>query len=219
MRAARAAFACLALGAAFLAGPAFAQRGSGTPGEFDFYVLALSWSPHYCEAQGDSRGSSQCEPGRNLGFVVHGLWPQYDRGYPSNCGGNRFVPRYALDEAKGVFPEEGLARHEWRQHGTCSGLAPTEYFRAARAARDKVRIPEAMAALDHDSRTTPQAIERAFSEANPGLRPDMMSVQCSRGALKEVRICLTRDLRAFTRCPEIDRRACRFGPIRVSAPR
>lgn len=219
MRAARAALACLALAAVFLAGPALAQRGGGTPGEFDFYVLALSWSPNYCEARGDSRGSPQCEPGRNLGFVVHGLWPQYERGYPSNCGGNRSAPRYALDEAKGVFPDEGLARHEWRQHGTCSGLPPSAYFRAVRTARDKVRIPEAMAALDRDSRTTPQAIERAFSEANPGLRPDMISVQCSRGALKEVRICLTRDLRTFTSCPEIDRRACRFGPIRVSAPR
>ena len=221
MRAPRPFAAVLALAAALfaLASPALAQRGGGTPGEFDFYVLALSWSPNYCEVQGDRPGSRQCEPGRNLGFVVHGLWPQYDRGYPSNCGAERFVPRYALDEAKGVYPDEGLARHEWRQHGTCSGLSPTEYFRAVRAARDKVRIPEAMTALDRDSETTPQANERAFSDANPGLRPDMMSVQCRRGALQEVRICMTRDLRSFASCPEVDRRACRFGPVRVSAPR
>ena len=94
--------------------PAAAQRGGGTPGQFDYYVLALSWSPNYCEVQGERRGSRQCDPGRNLGFVVHGLWPQYERGFPSNCGTDRFIPRAALDEARGVFPDEGLARHEWR---------------------------------------------------------------------------------------------------------
>jgi ribonuclease T2 len=201
------------------AGPAAAQRGGGTPGEFDFYVLALSWSPNYCETRGDRRGGRQCDPGRRLGFVVHGLWPQYERGFPSACGSERFVPRAALEEAEGVFPDEGLARHEWRQHGTCSGLAPSAYFRAVRAARDKVRVPEAMSALEGDGQTSPQAIEQAFSAANPGLRPDMVSVQCRGGALQEVRICLSRDLRSFVRCPEVDRRACRFGPIRVTAPR
>lgn len=203
----------------FIASPASAQRGGGTPGTFDFYVLALSWSPNYCETKGGQRGSRQCESGSNLRFVVHGLWPQYDRGFPSNCGTDRFVPRSALDEAGGVFPDEGLARHEWRQHGTCSGLPPSEYFRAVRAARDKVRIPEALASLDHESRTTPMAIERAFMDANPGLRLDMVSVQCRKGNLEEVRICLTRDLRGFTSCPDVDRRACRFGPVRVTAPR
>ena len=211
----RAFVAALALFAGV--GGAVAQRGGGTPGEFDFYVLALSWSPTYCQTEGGRRSSRQCETGRNPGFVVHGLWPQYERGFPSQCGGERFVPRAALDEAEGVFPEEGLARHEWRQHGTCSGLAPSAFFRAVRSARDKVRIPEAMNALARDGETTPAAIERAFAEANPGLRPDMMSVQCRRGALQEVRICMTRDLRDFTRCPEVDRRACRFGPVRVPA--
>ena len=198
-------------------GGAAAQRGGGTPGEFDFYVLALSWSPTYCQNEGGQRSSRQCESGRNPGFVVHGLWPQYGRGFPSQCGGERFVPRAALDEAADVFPEEGLARHEWRQHGTCSGLAPSAFFRAVRTARDKVRIPDAMNALSRDGETTPAASERAFAEANPGLRPDMMSVQCRRGALQEVRICMTRDLRDFTRCPDVDRRACRFGPVRVPA--
>ncbi|WP_133769959.1 ribonuclease T2 family protein [Enterovirga rhinocerotis] len=202
--------------------PAEAQRrggGGGTPGEFDFYVLALSWSPNYCETRGDRRGSRQCEPGRNLGFVVHGLWPQYERGFPSECGAERFVPRAALDEAAGVFPEEGLARHQWRRHGTCSGLAPSAFFRAVRTARERITIPEALTALDRTGETTPLAIERAFVDANPGLRTDMMSVQCRQGALQEVRICFSRDLRSFRPCPEVDRRACRFGPIRVSAPR
>ncbi len=212
----------LALAASLVgaASPAGAQgRSGGTPGEFDFYVLALSWSPGFCETTGDRRGSRQCEAGRRLGFVVHGLWPQYERGFPSRCGPERALPRPALDEAGDVFPEESLARYEWRQHGTCSGLGPSEYMRAVRETRAKIRVPEALADLGEDGRTSPQAIERAFSEANPGLRSDMMSVQCGRGALQEVRICFTRDLRSFRPCPEVDRRSCRFGPIRVGAPR
>ena len=212
----------LALAAALLAvaGDASAQprRGGDVPGEFDFYVLALSWSPGFCDGAEGRRDQRQCEPGRRLGFVVHGLWPQYERGFPSRCGPDRFVPREALSEAEGVFPDERLARYEWREHGTCSGLGPREFFRAAREARDKVRVPEALAALDRDGETTPQGIERAFSEANPGLRADMMSVQCRRGALQEVRICLSRDLRDFRPCAQVDRAACRIGQIRVTAP-
>jgi ribonuclease T2 len=191
----------------------------GTPGAFDFYVLALSWSPGFCTATGDSRGSAQCQAGRKLGFVVHGLWPQYEHGYPSNCAGGRNAPRYAIEEAERVYPDSGLARHEWRTHGTCSGLSPTAYFAAVREARAKVTIPDPLANLAQDGQTTPQNIERAFTAVNAGLRPDAMSVVCRRGALQEVRICMDRDLRGFRACPEVDQQACRFGPIRVEAPR
>jgi ribonuclease T2 len=197
--------------------PASAEERGGAPGRFDFYVLALSWSPNYCES--DRRRSQQCESGRRLGFVVHGLWPQHERGFPTECGAERGLPRAALDAAGGVFPDEGLARHQWRRHGTCSGLGPGEYMQAVRDARAKIRIPEPLSELAQDGETSPQAVERAFVGSNPGLRADMMSVQCRRGALQEVRICLTRDLRAFRPCPEVDRRSCRVGPIRVTAPR
>ena len=212
-----AALAILALAAAT---PLGAQERRGAPGDFDFYVLALSWSPEFCASrEGERRGSTQCEPGRNPGFVTHGLWPQYERGYPSACGADRFVPRAALDEALEVYPERGLAIHEWRTHGTCSGLSPSAYFRAVREARGKVAIPDPLLRVTRDADTTPQSIERAFGQANPGLRPDMMSVGCRRGALQEVRICMDKDLRSFRPCPEIDRQACRFGPIRITAPR
>jgi ribonuclease T2 len=209
----------LALLLAVASGPAATQERGGTPGEFDFYVLALSWSPGFCESAGDRRGATQCQPGRKLGFVVHGLWPQYDRGFPSSCAGAREAPRYAVDEAADLFPDRGLARHEWRRHGTCSGLSPTEYFRAVRRAREKVAIPDPLVALGEAGRTTPQNLERAFAAANPGLRPDMMSVVCRRDALQEVRICMDRDLRGFRSCPEVDRSGCRVGPIRIDAPR
>ncbi len=198
----------------------FGQRSSA-PGDFDFYVLALSWSPGFCELDGDrARNREQCGDGAGLRLVVHGLWPQNERGYPSDCGpAGRSPSRIALEQAEGVFPTEGLARYEWRKHGTCTGSSPSEYFRDVRRARDKIAIPPALAKADRDQTWTAIDIERAFAAANPGLRPDMMSVACKRGVLQEVRICLTKDLRDFRTCQQIDRSGCRARDFTVVAPR
>ena len=62
-----------------------ARRLGGGDGDFDFYVLALSWSPSYCAIEGDGADPAQCANGRPYAFVVHGLWPQYEKGYPRDC--------------------------------------------------------------------------------------------------------------------------------------
>lgn len=198
----------------------FQQRG-GTPGDFDFYVLALSWSPGFCELDGDrTRNREQCADGSGLRFVVHGLWPQNERGYPSDCGPSGRTPsRIALERAEGLFPSESLARYQWRKHGTCSGSSPSDYFDDVRRAREKVSIPPALAKAEREQRWTAIDLERAFVAANPGLRADMMSVACRRGVLQEVRICFSKDLRGFRTCPEVDRAGCRTREITVSAPR
>jgi ribonuclease T2 len=190
------------------------------PGEFDFYVLALTWSPGFCALEGERRGRSQCEPGRGVGFAVHGLWPQLARGYPVECEPSGRVPSApAREEARGLFADEALARHQWRRHGTCSGKSPAAYFRDVRTARDRVNIPEQFRSPSQDATMTPAEIERGFAAANPGLRPDMMAVVCRRGLLQEVRICFDKTLRGFHRCPEVDRGGCGFGEIRVEAAR
>ena len=193
----------------------------GEPGAFDFYVLALSWSPGFCELEGGrDRNREQCEEGAGLGFVVHGLWPQNERGFPSECGpAGRTPSRIALDQARGLFPSEGLARHQWRKHGTCAGSSPGDYFADTRRARDKIVIPPALAKAERDQNWTAIDLERAFVAANPGLRTDMMSIACRRGVLQEVRICLSKDLRDFRMCGEVDRSGCRTRDITVNAPR
>lgn len=222
-RLSRAASALAAL--AFGVAPAFAQDeggfNRGAPGVFDFYVLALSWSPTYCEsADVSGRDARQCAPGRGLGFVVHGLWPQYNRGFPSNCSAFERAPtRQAMEVAGQVYPSEGLARYEWRKHGTCSGLDPAAYFGAARNAKAAVTIPEAFRKPGAETRTAPADIARQFAAANQGLRTDMMSVVCNRGQLQEVRICFSKDLRGFTSCPEVARRGCRSPEIAVGPAR
>ena len=215
---------CAALAAAWLllTLPGAAQAPSearGAPMEqFDFYVLALSWSPGFCEISGSR--SRQCDDGTGLGFVTHGLWPQQEQGYPAFCEpSGRFVPQAAMNDAKGVFPDDNLARYQWRKHGTCSGESPSGYFRAVRQARDFVRIPDGFKDLVSRARVLPSEIEQAFIRVNPGLRPDMISVSCGRRILQEVRICLDRDLRGFRQCPEVDRDGCRAGEIAIPAVR
>jgi ribonuclease T2 len=187
-------------------------------GQFDFYVLALSWSPGFCENSGSR--SQQCSSGSGLGFVTHGLWPQREQGYPSFCEpGGRFVPQTSIAESQGLFPDDNLARYQWRKHGTCTGETPSGYFRAVRRARDLVRIPDSLKALDSRSKVLPSEIEGAFIGSNPGLRADMISVSCGRRIFQEVRICLDKDLRGFRQCPEVDRDGCRSGEITVPAVR
>lgn len=188
----------------FLGQPAPAQDA---PGRFDFYVLALSWSPSHCEtARGKSR--EQCESGRPYAFVVHGLWPQHESGYPQDC----VVPAPRIDDAliRGMLdlmPERGLVIHEWRRHGTCSGLAAEDYFKLVRRARERVGIPKIFHKIDGYVIVSPDEVENAFVAVNDGLQRDMIAVTCDERRLREVRICLAKDL-AFRSCPEIDRRAC-----------
>lgn len=202
-------------------GPGFGRsgpspRGASVPGQFDFYVLSLSWSPGFCQTGGAQKGRDQCNAGANLGFVVHGLWPQYDHGFPSDCGGAQRAPsRIALATTDGVYPDEGLARYEWRKHGTCSGLSPTDYFANAKAARDAVVVPQPFKDAHQDQRWAPVDVERAFIASNPRLRPGMLAAVCQHGVMEEVRICFTKDLKSFQACPEVARDRCRAPAMSV----
>lgn len=191
--------------------------GALAPGAFDFYLLALSWSPGFCEVGGGQRPNRQCEPGAKLGFVVHGLWPQFERGYPLDCEGVSSPSQIALDHAKDLYPDLRLARYEWRKHGTCSGRSPSDYFADVARAREMIVIPTAFAKPDAAQTFSPIDIERAFIAANPRLRPGMLAIGCRRDVLEDVKLCLSKDLREFRACPEVVRRSCRREEIRVPA--
>lgn len=183
--------------------------GSG----FDFYVLALSWSPSYCEAEGAEANRQQCEGGRPYAFVVHGLWPQFERGFPENCQvDDREVDNATLRSLYDLMPSAGLIRHQWRKHGSCSGLDQDDYFSVLRAARESVAIPARYRHLDDYLNVDPDTVEADFRKANPGLPANAAAVTCDNRYLREVRICLTRDLE-FRSCPEIDRRGCRRSDV------
>ena len=209
--------------------PAEAQRPTPRPasraetptnapsGDFDYYVLALSWSPSYCEAEATERDRMQCG-GRPFHFIVHGLWPQNDRGYPEDCAtAAPRVPDALVNEMLDIMPSRGLVGHQWRAHGACSGLSQEDYFAAVRAAYEGVDIPDRFEALSAPLVTSPSDVARAFLDANRGrLTPDAVVVTCGGGnRLDEVRLCMTKDLR-FRPCGEQTLRGqCRRDQVRM----
>jgi ribonuclease T2 len=208
-----AAFAVFLLAVALSSAPAQEQRSQqqrNQPGKFDFYVLSLSWSPSFCK-DSEERGresNEQCR-GRPYSFVVHGLWPQYERGFPRDCQ----VPaprlnRDTMTSMLDLMPAPRLVYHEWDQHGTCSGLEAAAYFDLVRRAREAVKIPEPYAAPKTTLTVAPDDVEDAFVKANPGLSRTGVAVTCGSTRLSEVRICLGKDLK-FRDCGEIDRRTCK----------
>ncbi len=190
-------------------------RHAGVPvGQgFDFYVLALSWSPSYCEAEGERANGQQCKAGRPYAFVVHGLWPQFERGYPENCPtGNSDVSSDTLRGLYDLMPSAGLIRYQWRKHGACSGLNQQDYFEVLRAARQKIEVPAEFRRLEAYKTLAPAQAERAFLQSNPTMTADSVAVTCDRRYLREIRICMTKGLE-FRACPEVDRRACRLDKV------
>jgi ribonuclease T2 len=186
------------------------DRRQNQPGQFDYYVLALSWSPSFCAASAE-RGrepKEQCGA-RPFSFVVHGLWPQYERGFPEFCLHpsprlDRNVMRSMLD----LMPAPGLIYSEWDKHGTCSGLNARAYFDTVRKAHALVKIPEPYLDPQRPLTVSPDQVEEAFVQANPGLPRDGIAVTCDTRRLSEVRVCLNKDF-SFRGCEEINRRACR----------
>jgi ribonuclease T2 len=188
------------------------DRRQNAPGEFDFYVLSLSWSPSFCEEAdergGGRRSQAQCG-GRPFSFVVHGLWPQYENGFPEYCvRPSPRLDRNIMTSMLDLMPAPGLIFNEWDKHGTCSGLSSRAYFETIRKARSAVKIPPEYLELSEARTVAPADIEDAFIKVNPGLSNSAIAVTCNRTRLSEVRICLNKDLQ-FRACDEIDRRACR----------
>ena len=165
-------------------------------GQFDYYALVLSWSPSYCAENGD-RNEQQCDrrDGRRYSFVLHGLWPQYNRGYPSACHLPRrpFVPDNVIASMLDIMPSRGLVIHEYRTHGTCSGLAPAQYFSTAHRLFDGITIPQRFHNPVDPQYAAPSEIRDAFLRANPKLSKDMLAVVCNGKNLQEIRICFSKD--------------------------
>jgi ribonuclease T2 len=195
------------------------SRAQDTAGEFDYYVLSLSWSPNWCALEGDDRDSPQCVDGTGLGWVLHGLWPQYENGYPQDCRTRFNAPtRRQTQDMADIMGTSGLAWYQWNKHGVCSGLSPTDFYRLARLAYDSITMPAVFMALDDTVALPASVVEEAFLRDNPGMARDQITVTCRSGLIQEARICLTRDLE-LRRCGADVSRDCTledavFEPVR-----
>ena len=182
-------------------------------GRFDYYTLSLSWSPTYCRSDQGQRNPSQCGPGRRFAFVVHGLWPQYVRGWPDFCRTRqRWVAQQQIDRMMDIMPSKGLIIHQWKKHGTCSGLDQRDYFRLTRALFDRVKIPARYLSPTDPVLVSPNQLVSDFVKTNRELRAEMISVQCGnqrdRSNLRELRICFNRK-GDFVACGPNEKRQCR----------
>ena len=180
-----------------------------TPSGFDYYLLNLSWSPEFCHSH-----PSAMECGTHAAFVLHGLWPQKNDGsYPENCSS---APGPADPTAyKDIYPDEGLLRHEWQTHGTCSGLGADEFFSAARTAYRSIAIPPKLVSLSSQTMMPPEEILGLFAAINPAIPSSSLALSCGNNYLTAVEVCLDKSLHAIA-CPGI--RSCRANVVRIPPP-
>jgi len=185
------------LGATLLVAPVTArwdgERDDRT-GQFDYFVLSLSWSPEHC-ADDRKADQLQCSASRPYGFVVHGLWPQSEDGSIESCAGGGGLERSTVDDMLDIMPSRSLVRHEWKTHGVCSGMPPADYFAKVRAARARVHIPEAYQDPRRARYVDAKEVRKEFSQANPDFELGGFAVICRQRHLREVRVCLDKDLR------------------------
>lgn len=175
------------------------RADTDTAGVFDYYVLSLSWSPNWCLREGDAKQSPQCTPRENeaakLGWILHGLWPQFEAGWPQYCQtAHRPPSRTETGEMSDIMGTSGLAWHQWKKHGTCSGLPSDAYFAKSRTAYEAINRPAVLRKLPHAVNLPAHVVEEAFLEANPQLSADMITITCQADHIQEARICLTKDL-------------------------
>jgi ribonuclease T2 len=199
------------------------RSGDAAPGVFDYYLLSLSWSPAFCLQSPDS---AECQGPRRFGFIVHGLWPQNERGWPEHCAGDSVVPESVAQQIADLMPSRQLVVHEWSAHGTCSGLTPADFFALVRRAYTRVAIPRSVGGPGAPVEEAPATIVAEFQRVNPDFPAQSVAATCSRqGAprLSEVHVCFDRDLNPRACSADALREACRAAsvivpPVRTPMP-
>jgi ribonuclease T2 len=206
--------------ALILALTAVTARAEGErAGDFDYFVMALSWSANWCAIEGDARNSPQCDAAEDHGWILHGLWPQFHRGYPSFCQTAKRAPSRSMTaEMADIMGTGGLAWHQWRKHGTCTDLEAADYFALSRAAYATITRPELFRKLDRTVKLPASNVEQAFLEVNPSLTRDSITITCRAGYIQEARICLSRDL-ALVPCGSDVIRDCSLTDAIFTPPR
>ena len=184
-------------------------RGAASAASFDFYLLNLSWSPEYCHSH-----PSAAECAAHSTFVLHGLWPENNDGsYPQNCS---TAPGPAdPSQYSDIYPDAGLLEHEWRTHGTCSGLSADAFFQLARAAFHSVTIPQTLQTLSSQTSLPPNQIIGLFSSSNPAIPASSFVVSCGNNYLTAVEVCLDKSLHSVA-CSGV--RMCAANTVKIPAP-
>lgn len=181
------------------------EASRGVAGDFDYYVLAFSWSPAFCASDAGRGKAGQCRDNA-FGWVVHGLWPQYAKArmakagegrepWPQYCAPVRPLPSALLRRHFCAMPDQQLMQCQWAKHGSCSGLEAEAYFAAIADLRQRFILP-----LPADDTMPSNRLRDAVLEAHPDLKPQHLRIVRRDGRIRELWICLQRDLRQPTDC-------------------
>lgn len=193
---------------------------------FDYYVLALSWQPAFCETRPTKEECVSQHAGRYdaQNFALHGLWPnlendpQHTFGY---CGVAQAVMRQDKNNAWCALPTLALSdavwgelstvmpgatsclhNHEWYKHGTCAGLSADAYFALS---NHLTALFSQTAFDDYVAANVGQTVKRrtlldTFASEFGADASDYLSLRCSKVAgvslLTEIQIALRPDIPA-----------------------
>ncbi len=205
--------------AILLLSAAMAHAEGEKAGAFDYYVLSLGWTPTWCTLTGDARDAPGCSASADAGWTLHGLWPQYHRGWPSFCPTAARPPSRTMSTAMSdIMGSPGLAWYQWKKHGRCTGLSGDAYHALAREAYDSIKRPDVFARLTRPVTLPAGVVEAAFLKANLALEPDMITITCREGYIQEARICLSRALVPVPCGPDVVR-DCRLKDARLEPVR
>ena len=183
------------------------------PGQFDYYLLTLSWAPQFCATNPSGRGSAECNPNKHMGLVVHGLWPQDNNGkWPQDCTSTPPVASATVDHMLPMMPGKQLIQHEWEKHGTCSGLSVKDYFGEIEKLYTGLSVPNEFKKPEESAQTSPSDIEAAFASANNAPK-GAFRVSCPQNDFSAVQICLNKDFQ-YMACPTTQK-DCRADQIQV----
>ncbi|MGR9881246.1 ribonuclease T2 family protein [Escherichia coli] len=109
-------------------------------GDFDRYVLALSWQTGFCQSQHDRNRNErdecrlQTETTNKADFLtVHGLWPGLPKSVAARGVDERRWMRFGcatrpIPNLPGAGGRSCLERYEYAKHGACFGFDPDAYF-------------------------------------------------------------------------------------------
>ena len=124
-------------------------------------------------------------------FTLHGLWPQPRSRH--DCS-NRYdrLKSNLWSELKVKMPGvvSGLAKHEWRKHGSCYGKSEREYFKDSLKLLDDVNKGELRDFIfSHKGKVvTKQQIKSVLKY------PRKVQLVCKRGYISEIRFSLKGDV-------------------------
>jgi ribonuclease T2 len=190
------------------------------PGDFDFYVFALSIAPSFCDLGGYRRHKAQCEDPSDSSYqetplTIHGLWPNKRnrsvRDQPESCSSERLrrLPEPLRRELERYMPgvADGLDFYEWLKHGVCSGMSPEAYFQLLVELAGKANSTIGRTLREHGffgRQVAVRGLIQAVADENPELA-DALIVDCqfarahrgepSRAYVREIRILIDKDIR------------------------